>query len=138
MQAVAETVVMLALFNLDGGEIVLILTLVLILFGARKLPELGRGLRRGIFEFREATKQVTNEIDEAASEAGRSVGGIYGKAAAQALKPDNQVAELYDPAVPQDETQPRKRCKGRIKGIMKLWWWIRQFVRAIRGVGDRM
>ncbi len=137
MQAVAETVVMLALFNLRGGEIILILLLVLILFGSRKLPELGRGLRRGIFEFREATKQVTDEIDEAATEAGRSVGGIYGKAAAQALTPDNQVAELYHPRRPQDETQPRKRCKRMIQGFMRLWWWIRRFVRAIRGVGGR-
>ncbi len=137
MQAVAETVVMLALFNLDGGEILLILLLVLILFGARKLPELGRGLRRGIFEFREATKQVTDEIDEAASEAGRSVGGIYGKAAAQALTPDNQVAELYNPGRPEDETQLRKRCKAVIKGFMKLWWCLRRFVLAILGVRDR-
>jgi sec-independent protein translocase protein TatA len=138
MQAIAETLVMLALFNLRGGEIVLVLLLVLILFGSRKLPELGRGLRRGIFEFREATKQVTDEIDEAASEAGRSVGGIYGKAAAQALTPDNQVAELYNPGRPEDETQLRKRCKAVIKGFMKLWWCLRRFVRAIRGVGGRM
>jgi len=137
MQATAETLVMLALFNLGGGAIILILLLVLILFGSRKLPELGRGLRRGIFEFREATKQVRDEIDGAAREAGQSVGGIYGKAAAQALTPDNQVAELYDPAVPQDETQPRKRRKRAIKGFVKLWWRIRRFVRAIRGVGRR-
>ena len=137
MQATAETLVMLALFNLGGGAIILILLLVLILFGSRKLPELGRGLRRGIFEFREATKQVRDEIDGAAREAGQSVGGIYGKAAAQALTPDNQVAELYDPAVPQDETQPRKRWKGVIKGFMKLWRCIRRFVRAIRGPGGR-
>ncbi len=137
MQAVAEIVEMLALFNLGGGEIILILLLVLILFGSRKLPELGRGLRRGIFEFREATKQVTDAIDEQASEAGRSVGGIYGKAAAQALTPDNQVAELYEPAAPQDETQLRKRCKAAIKGVMKLWWCIRRCVRAIRGAGGR-
>ena len=128
---------MLALFNLGGGEIILILLLVLILFGSRKLPELGRGLRRGIFEFREATKQVTDAIDEQASEAGRSVGGIYGKAAAQALTPDNQVAELYEPAAPQDETQLRRRCKAAIKGVMKLWWCIRRCVRAIRGAGGR-
>jgi len=137
MQAIAETLVILALFNLRGGEIVLVLLLVLILFGSRKLPELGRGLRRGIFEFREATKQVTDEIDEAASEAGRSVGGIYGKAAAQALTPDNQVAELYSPGRPEDETQLRKRCKAVIKGFMKLWWCLRRFVRAILGASDR-
>src|SRR6266852_2933648 len=137
MQAVAETVVMLALFNLGGREIVLILTLVLILFGARKLPELGRGLRRGIFEFREATKQVTDEIDEAASEAGRSVGGVYGKAAAQALTPDNQVAERYNPGGREDETQLRKRPKAVIKCFITLWRCLRRFVRAFLGASDR-
>ncbi len=42
------------LFNLGGGEIVLILALVLILFGARKLPELAKGLGQGIKEFKKA------------------------------------------------------------------------------------
>ena len=45
----------LGLFNLGGGEIVLILALVLILFGARKLPELAKGLGQGIKEFKKAT-----------------------------------------------------------------------------------
>ena len=108
------------------------LALVLILFRARKLAELGRGLGRGILEFGEASKRVTDAIDEEASEAGRSVGGIYGKAAAQALTPDNQAAELYDPAVLQDERQPRQRCQGVMKGFWGLWWWIHRFLRAIR------
>jgi sec-independent protein translocase protein TatA len=50
------------LFNLGGGEIVLILALVLILFGARKLPELAKGLGQGIKEFKKATREVTDEI----------------------------------------------------------------------------
>ncbi len=37
---------MLALFSLSGGEIILILALLLILLGVRKLPELGQGLGR--------------------------------------------------------------------------------------------
>ena len=74
MQAFTASAVMLALFGLGGWEIVLILAVVLILLGARRLPGLGRGLRVGIFEFRKATREVTDEIDGAASEAGRSVG----------------------------------------------------------------
>jgi len=46
---------MLAIFNLGGGEIILILAIVLILFGAKKLPELARGLGQGIKEFKNAT-----------------------------------------------------------------------------------
>jgi sec-independent protein translocase protein TatA len=53
---------LLGLFNLGGGEIFLILALVLILFGARKLPELAKGLGQGIKEFKKATREVTDEI----------------------------------------------------------------------------
>jgi Sec-independent protein translocase protein TatA len=120
MHAVAATAVMLGLFNLGGGEVILILALVLILLRARKLTDLGRGLGRGISEFRSVGRRVRDEIDEEASEAGRSVGGIYGKPAAQALTPDNQVAELYDPAVLQDETRPGKHRK--LKGLKRPWW----------------
>src|SRR4051794_13297336 len=85
-------------FNLGGGEIILIVALSLILFGARHLSDIGDGLRRGMREFRKATRGVTDEIDGAAHGAGESLGGIYGKRAAQALTPDNQMAELYNPA----------------------------------------
>jgi sec-independent protein translocase protein TatA len=50
------------LLNLGGGEIILILALVLILFGAKKLPELARGMGQGIKEFKKATREVTDEI----------------------------------------------------------------------------
>ena len=48
-----------------GWEIVLILAVVLILFGAKKLPELAKGLGTGIKEFKKATKEVTDEIHNA-------------------------------------------------------------------------
>ena len=57
--------VMFGLFNLGGGEIVLILALVLILFGAKKLPELAKGLGKGIREFKNATQSVTEEMHTA-------------------------------------------------------------------------
>jgi len=56
---------MFGLFNLGGGEIILILALVLILFGAKKLPELAKGLGTGIKEFKKATREVTDEIHTA-------------------------------------------------------------------------
>jgi sec-independent protein translocase protein TatA len=54
---------MLGLFNLGGGEIVLILALVLILFGAKKLPELAKGLGQGIKEFKKSSREVIDQID---------------------------------------------------------------------------
>ena len=51
-----------------GWEIVLILAVVLLLFGAKKLPELAKGLGTGIKEFKKATKEVTDEIQNAQTE----------------------------------------------------------------------
>ena len=50
---------------LGGWEIVLILAVVLILFGAKKLPELAKGLGTGIKEFKKATREVTDEMSAA-------------------------------------------------------------------------
>jgi sec-independent protein translocase protein TatA len=52
------------LFNLGGGEIILILALVLILFGARKLPELAKGLGQGIKEFKKAARETVSQLDD--------------------------------------------------------------------------
>ncbi len=54
---------------LGGWEIVLILAVVLLLFGSKKLPELAKGLGSGIKEFKKATREVTDEIHNAAEEA---------------------------------------------------------------------
>ncbi len=53
---------------LGGWEIVLILAVVLILFGAKKLPELAKGLGQGIREFKKASNEVTSELQRAGEE----------------------------------------------------------------------
>lgn len=58
----------LAMFNLGGGEIILILALVLILFGAKKLPELAKGLGQGIKEFKKATHHASEGMRDAVEE----------------------------------------------------------------------
>ena len=52
----------LAFFNLGPWEILLILIVILILFGARRLPDLARGLGQGINEFRDAVDSSKKEI----------------------------------------------------------------------------
>ena len=52
----------IAFFNLGPWEILLILIVILILFGARRLPELARGLGQGINEFRDAVDSSKKEI----------------------------------------------------------------------------
>ena len=54
---------------LGGWEIVLILAVVLVLFGAKKLPELAKGLGQGIKEFKKATREVSEEITNSMDDA---------------------------------------------------------------------
>lgn len=48
--------------NMGGSEIMLILAVVLLLFGGKKLPELARGLGKGIRDFKDASEGVKREI----------------------------------------------------------------------------
>ncbi|MDH7514832.1 MAG: twin-arginine translocase TatA/TatE family subunit [Bacteroidota bacterium] len=50
------------MFNLGTGEIILILLIILIFFGAKKIPELAQGLGRGLKEFRKAAKDIQEDI----------------------------------------------------------------------------
>ena len=46
-----------------GWELVVIVLVVVLLFGAKKIPELARGVGKGIREFKDASKDVQKEID---------------------------------------------------------------------------
>jgi sec-independent protein translocase protein TatA len=50
---------------LGGWEMVLVFGAVLMLFGAKKVPELMGGLGKGIKEFKKATREVTDELQSA-------------------------------------------------------------------------
>ena len=50
------------MFGLGMWELLIILAIVLVIFGASKLPEIGSGLGKGIANFRQATKEA-KEID---------------------------------------------------------------------------
>ena len=54
----------LVLFALGPGQIVLILLVVILLFGGRKIPELMKGLGTGIKEFKNASKEEEKEKED--------------------------------------------------------------------------
>jgi sec-independent protein translocase protein TatA len=54
--------------NLGWTEILLIAFVVLLLFGGKKIPELMRGLGRGVREFKDAKDNVKKELEESISE----------------------------------------------------------------------
>lgn len=60
------------LFSLPGGgELIVILFVVLLLFGGKKIPELMRGLGKGIREFNNAKNSIEDEIKEGMKDADR-------------------------------------------------------------------
>ena len=52
----------LLLFNLGTGEIILIVAIILLLFGGRKIPELMRGLGKGVKSFKQGMNEVEDEL----------------------------------------------------------------------------
>ena len=60
---------MVLALGLPGGwEMVVIALVVVIFFGAKKIPEIARGFGKGIREFKDATREIKSEIEEGASD----------------------------------------------------------------------
>ena len=58
----------LYLGGLRGSEIIIIALVILLLFGGRKIPELMRGLGKGVRSFRQGMKEVNDEINSDSSD----------------------------------------------------------------------
>ena len=54
------------MFALTWGptEIIIVLFLVLVLFGAKRLPELARSLGQGVKEFRKSVKEISKDVED--------------------------------------------------------------------------
>jgi sec-independent protein translocase protein TatA len=48
---------MLAVWGMSGGELLLIAAVILIMFGAKKIPDFAKGLGQGIKEFKKASRE---------------------------------------------------------------------------------
>jgi sec-independent protein translocase protein TatA len=59
--------------SLGTGEIILIVLLVILFFGARKIPELARSMGHGIREFKTAQKEVQKELEKESQDIKKSV-----------------------------------------------------------------
>ncbi|MYA50861.1 MAG: twin-arginine translocase TatA/TatE family subunit [Chloroflexi bacterium] len=59
-------------FGLGWPELVIILVIVLVIFGASRVPEIGRALGKGIREFRGSVSEVKEGVEDKAAESGSS------------------------------------------------------------------
>ena len=49
--------------SIGPTELIIIFVIILLIFGGKKLPELAKGLGKGIREFKKATREVQDELD---------------------------------------------------------------------------
>ena len=76
-----EMSLLASFMNLAGPDLIVILLIVLVLFGAKKLPELARGMGQAVKEFQKAKDEFNDELHKA------------GKSDTQIAKPDVKPAE---------------------------------------------
>jgi len=55
-------------FNMGFSEILMVLVIVLLVFGAKRLPEMGAAMGKGIREFKKSLRDVQSSIDSGASD----------------------------------------------------------------------
>jgi sec-independent protein translocase protein TatA len=57
-----------AFMGMGGTELMVVFAAILVLFGAKKIPEFAKGLGQGIKEFKKASREVTDEIQNSMDE----------------------------------------------------------------------
>jgi sec-independent protein translocase protein TatA len=83
--------------GLGTGEILLIFLVVLLLFGAKKLPEVGSALGKGIREFKSSIREIESEINA----------------------PDDKNAPRATPPPTDEPGEPRRLSDGSMRGGQK-------------------
>ena len=69
-----------SIFNLMGPDMIVILLIVLLLFGAKKLPELARGMGRAVKEFSAARDEIERGLVQSTDDGGAQPGLLGTKA----------------------------------------------------------
>lgn len=94
-----------ALVAMPGGwELVLIVLVIILLFGARKLPELARGTGQALRIFKSETKGLTDDDDDKASgTTGTNAAGTTGDTAGTTARPSLEARQVEDGAALRDE-----------------------------------
>src|SRR6187399_2646571 len=83
---------LLAFMNIGGQELILLLLIILVLFGAKKLPELARGMGQAVKEFQKAKDEFSDELHKAGKSDTEVAKSDVKPAQATVARTDNQPA----------------------------------------------
>jgi sec-independent protein translocase protein TatA len=63
----------LLFFNLGGGEIFVVLMVILLFFGSKRIPEFARNLGKGMQQFRNATNDIQRDISDSVKDVKKQI-----------------------------------------------------------------
>jgi sec-independent protein translocase protein TatA len=101
----------LLFLDIGGGELVVILLVIVMFFGADKIPEMARGLGKGMRQFKDATGSIQREIEKSIDEAERNITAPNTEAPQTpvAKAPENSMAQKpADSTVPKQEEEAKQ------------------------------
>ncbi len=92
------------MFGLGPMELVIVFLIILLVFGAKRIPEIAQGLGKGIMEFKKAAHEITNEFDVSDTTSTTSSKKSYARNELKSQPP----AQKQQPPEPQQEKQAEK------------------------------
>ena len=104
----------LLFFNISGGEILLIIIVIYLVFGPKKIPEFARMIGKGINEMRRATNDIRNEIMNEANKVKSDIGIDIDdpfKTERKTKPPSNSTTKPYNPKKEEVVVEEKKEAK---------------------------
>jgi len=107
----------LLFFNISGGEILIIVLVVYLIFGPKKIPELARMVGKGVNELRRATQDIRDEITKETNKIKKEVNinvddPFQTKKASQNSTKDNKAKNVKEESDKGEEKKPTNSPKG--------------------------
>ena len=99
-----EMSLLASFMNLAGPDLIVILLIILVLFGAKKLPELARGMGQAVKEFQKAKDEFNDELHKAGKSDTQLAKGEVKPAESTVARTDNQSAASGATSTPQTTT----------------------------------
>lgn len=109
----------LIFFNISGGEILLIIIVIYLVFGPKKIPEFARMIGKGINEMRRATNDIRNEITKEANKVKSDIGIDIDDPFKTERKPNQQPSSNTEPYTAKKESTVEEKEVNKEKTAKK-------------------
>ena len=110
---------LLLFFDISGGELLVILAAVFVVFGPKKVPEIARQIGKGMNELKKATSDITREFQEGTKDVQREINQVKGNIEAAGQKMTNDI--LAGPAEFKEDlkAEPTKNTESATEDVIQ-------------------